>query len=83
MFDLALSLLRARVPSPVGDLNVGTRLWPSSEECASGAGDTGLILGSGRSPGGGDGNPLQHSFGKSHEQRSLVDYSPRGCKSWT
>ena len=29
MFDLALSLLRARVPSPVGDLNVGTRLRPA------------------------------------------------------
>ena len=28
---------------------------------AGGAGDVGLILGSGRSPGGGHGNPLQYS----------------------
>ena len=40
------------------------------------AGDTGLIPGSGRSPGVGSGNPLQYSSpGKSHAQRSLEDYS--------
>ena len=39
--------------------------------------DTGLIPGSGRSPGGGNGNPLRCSFlEKSHGQRSLADYSP-------
>ena len=33
--------------------------------------------GLGRSPGGGNGNPLQYSLpGKSHGQRSLADYSP-------
>ena len=33
----------------------------------------GLIPGSGRSPGGGHGNPLQYSLpGESHGQRSLV-----------
>ena len=41
------------------------------------AGDTGLILGSGRSPGGGSG---QHTLvilpGKTHGQRSLAGYSP-------
>ena len=42
------------------------------------AGDGGLIPGLGKSPGGGNGNPLL--FGKSHEQRSLVGYSPWGCK---
>ena len=37
------------------------------------SGDTGLIPGSGRSPGGGNGNPLQYScLEKSHGQRSLV-----------
>ena len=41
-------------------------------------GDTGSILGSGRSLGGGNGNPLQYScLGKSHGQRSLMGYSPR------
>ena len=40
--------------------------------------DVGLIPGSGRSPGGGNGNPLQHScLEKSHKQRSLVGYSPQ------
>ena len=42
------------------------------------AGDTGSIPGLGRSPGEGNGNPLLP--GKSHGQRSLVGYSPRGCK---
>ena len=42
------------------------------------AGDGGLIPGLGKSPGGGNGNPLL--FEKSHEQRSLVGYSLWGCK---
>ena len=43
--------------------------------------DVDLIPGSGRSPGGGHGNPLQYScLGKSHGQRSLVGYSPWGRK---
>ena len=37
------------------------------------AGDVSLIPGSGRSPGGGNGNPFQYSFlEKSHGQRSLA-----------
>ena len=56
------------------------------------AGDPGLILGLGRSPGEGNGNPLQYSFfffpffppvflpGKFHGLRSLVGYSPWGLK---
>ena len=45
-------------------------------------GDMGSIPGLGRSPGGGNGNPLQYSCleKKSHGQRSLVDYSPWGHK---
>ena len=44
-------------------------------------GDTGLIPGLGRSPGGGNGNPLQYSrLKKSHGQRSLAGYSPKGLK---
>ena len=45
------------------------------------AGDMGFIPGWGRSPGGGNGNPLQHSMlAKSHGPRSLVGYSLWGCK---
>ena len=33
------------------------------------AGDTGLIPGSGRSPGGGNGNPLLHSYLGNHMDR--------------
>ena len=43
------------------------------------AGDEGLIPGSGRYSGEGNGYPLQYS-GKSHGQRSLADYSPWGHK---
>ena len=41
----------------------------------------GSIPGLGRPPGEGNGNPLQLScLGKSHGQKSLVGYSPWGCK---
>ena len=40
-----------------------------------------MILGLGRSPGEGNGNPLRYSFLENpHEQRSLVGYSSRGLK---
>ena len=42
------------------------------------AGDPGLIPGLGRSPGEGNGNPLQYSCLEIHGQRSLVGYSPWG-----
>ena len=43
--------------------------------------DPGSIPGLGKSPGVGNGNPLQDScLGKSHGQRSLVGYSPWGRK---
>ena len=45
------------------------------------AGDLGSIPGSGRSPGEGNGNPLQYSCLETfHGQRSLVGYSPWGRK---
>ena len=45
--------------------------------------DAGSIPGSGRSPGEGNGNALQNSFlGNPKDRRSLVDYSPWGCKEW-
>ena len=44
-------------------------------------GDPGLIPGSGRSLGEGNGNPLQYScLEKSYGLRNLVGYSPWGCK---
>ena len=50
------------------------------KESACNAGDLGLIPGSGRSPGGGNGNPFQematHLPGESLGWRSLVVYSP-------
>ena len=43
--------------------------------------DTGSIPGSERSPGEGNGSPLQYScLENPHGQRSLAGYSPCGCK---
>ena len=50
-------------------------------ESTCNAGDPGLILGSGQSPGGGHGNPLQYAcLENPHGQRSLAGYSPWGRK---
>ena len=43
-------------------------------------GDPGSIPGSGRSLGEGNGNPFPDLPGKSHGRRSVVGYSPWGCK---
>ena len=53
-------------------------------ESACNVGELGWIPWSGRSPGGGHGNPLQYScLENPHGQRNLVDYSPWGHKeSW-
>ena len=54
------------------------RNWPANAEDVR---DSGLILGSGRFPGEGHDNPLQYSYLKNlRGQRSLVGYSPWGCK---
>ena len=51
------------------------------KESTCSAGDLDSIPGSGRSPGGGHGNSLQYScLENPHGQRSLVLYSPWGCK---
>ena len=45
------------------------------------AGDVGSVSGSGRSIGEGNGNPLKYScLGNSMDRKSLVGYSPWGCK---
>ena len=51
------------------------------KESTYNAGDLGLIPGLGRTPEGGHGNQLQFScLDNPHEQRSLANYSQRGCK---
>ena len=48
------------------------------KESAHNAGAMGSIPSSGRSPGVGNGNPLQYFLpGKTHVQRNMVGYSPR------
>ena len=48
---------------------------------AAGTGEAGSTPGSGRSPGGGDDNPLQYScLEKFHGQKSLVGCRPWGCR---
>ena len=48
---------------------------------ACNAGDPGSISALGRSPGDGNGNPVQYScLEKSHGLKNLVGYSPWGCK---
>ena len=60
------------------------RVFPGGsdgKESTCNAGDLGLIPGSGRSPGEGNGNPLQYSCpGKSHGWRSLAGYGSWGHK---
>ena len=54
-----------------------------SKEYACNVGDLALVPGSGRSPGEGNGNPLQCSLMENpHGQRSLESYSPWSPKSW-
>ena len=51
------------------------------KESVCNVGDPGSIPGLGRSPGEGNGNPLQYSFLENpHEHRSLTGYSPWGHK---
>ena len=51
------------------------------KESACNTGDLGLITGLGRSPGEGNGNPLQYSCLENPQgPRSLVGYSPWGRK---
>ena len=51
------------------------------KESTRNVGNLGSIPGSGRSPGGGHGNPLQCScLENPHGQRNLADYSPWGRK---
>ena len=54
------------------------------KQSACNAGDTGSILGSGRSPGGGHGNPLQYSGLENPRHRGAWWATVHGvAKSWT
>ena len=77
-----------------GEVYNGRLFWATAGCCITGfpggsagkepsckAGDPSFIPGSGRSPGGGCGNPLQYSHLENpHGQRRLVDCSPWGHK---
>ena len=53
----------------------------AGKESTCNAGDPGLIPGSGRTPGGGHGNPFQYScLENPHRQRGLMGYSSQGRK---
>ena len=62
---------------------MGLPQWLSSKEFTGNAGDSGdldSIPGLGRSPGGGNGNPLQYSCLGNFMDRSLEGYSPQGTE---
>ena len=65
----------------LSDNYLGLSGGSDGKESACNGGDLGLILGLGRSPGEGNGNPLPVFWpGEFHDQRSLVGYSPWGRK---
>ena len=63
---------------------LGLQQWLRGQESACNAGDTGSIPGSGRSPGKGNGNPLQYSCLENRMDRGAWRATVRGViKSWT
>ena len=56
-----MKLIGPKVEIVVGLLNAGLPWWLDCKESVCNTGDPGLIPGSGRSPGEGNGNPLQYS----------------------
>ena len=56
----------------------GLPRWLSGKESACQAGDASLILGSGRSPGRGNGNPLQYSCLENHMDRGAWQATVHG-----
>ena len=59
-------------------LNLGFPGGSGGKESACNIGDPGSIAGSGRSPGEGNGNPLQYSCPENPTERSLAGYIPWG-----
>ena len=60
----------------------GLPRWLSGEESSCQAGDTGLIPGLGRTPGEGNGNPLQYSCLGNSLDRGARPHSMGSQKSW-
>ena len=58
----------------------GLPSWLSGKESACNAGDPGSISGLGRSPGEGNGHPLQYPCLENSMDRKTVGYSSWGCK---
>ena len=67
--------------------HVVTNTFSDGKESTYNAGDSGSIPGSGRSPGGGHGNPLQYSCLENPLDRgawsAMAPTVPRVAKSWT
>ena len=62
----------------------GLPWWLNGKESACNAGDAGSIPGLGRSPEGGDGNPLQHSWLEDPVDRGACQVTVhRVAKTWT
>ena len=73
-------MLNTTQSSRQSDANLASSATASSrgEESARGAGDLGSVSGLGRSPGEGNGHPLQYSCLRNPMDRGA--YSARGCK---
>ena len=89
------SILARRIPwteEPGGLQSMGSQRhgheglpwWPSGKDSACSVGDPGSIPGSGRSPGVGNGNPLQYSCPENPMDRGAWRATVHGVtKSWT
>ena len=65
----------------MGKAQMGFPGVSDSKEPTCNVGDLDLFPGLGRCPGGGYGNPVQYScLENPHGQKSLVSYSPWGCR---
>ena len=65
-------------------LNVGLTWWLNGKESACNAGDASLNPGLGRSPGEGNGNPLQYShLGNPMDRGAWLATVHGNAKSWT
>ena len=63
---------------------LGVPRWFSGKESVCNAGDLGLTPGSGRSPGEGNGNPLQYPcLGNPMDRGAWWGYSMESQRSWT
>ena len=79
-FDQEISVPRRQIIC-LHTPNMGFPDGSGDKESTCNAGDLGSIPRLGSSPGGEHGNPLQYScLENPHGQRSLVGYSPWGCK---